>query len=109
MPGPEAVAEGRAVGHGVCFSAPPTADFGPGLEEMAEGRADGRGVAAPLLSPPTSGLGRRRWRSVPSEGTWLLVAGGLEKRDQPSQAFVVNDDNIYILRKYATFLHDPKP
>ena len=50
--GPEAVAEGCAVdaefaslrlspttsGRGVCFSAPPAADFGPGPEAVAEGR-----------------------------------------------------------------------
>ena len=58
---PEAVAEGRAVIPGTCFSASLTAVFGPGPEAAVEGCAAGRGICFLRLSPPTLGLARRRF------------------------------------------------
>ena len=51
------LAEGRAGGRGVCFSAPLVANFGPGLKAVEEGRAAGRGVCffAPLNDDIGSG------------------------------------------------------
>ena len=44
------------------LSSPLAADFGPGPEAAAEGRSAGRGVCCVCLAPPTSGLARRRQR-----------------------------------------------
>ena len=45
---------------GSLLSTPLAADFGPGPEAAAEGSAAGLGVFLLRLSPPTSGLARRR-------------------------------------------------
>ena len=47
---------------GELLSMPLAADFGPGPEAAAEGRSAGWGVCFLRLSPPTSGLARRRRR-----------------------------------------------
>ena len=58
-PGPEAVAEGRASGQGVCFSAPLATNLGPGPEAV-----EGAQVEAWLEEPAAAfGSGGSCWRS----------------------------------------------
>ena len=49
--------------------------FGPGPEAVAEGRASGQEFASLLLSQPTSGLARRRWRGLRSRVRCRLQVG----------------------------------
>ena len=83
-PGPEAVAEGRAAIPGTCFSASLTADFGPAPEAAAEGCTAGRGICFLRLSPPTSGLARRRrWRGAQLDRGFAFFASRRRLRAWP--------------------------
>ena len=63
-------AEGGTTIPGICFSASLAADFGPGPALVAEGCAAGWGTFFLHLSPPTSGLARRRRQ----RGTQLVLS-----------------------------------
>ena len=77
-PGPEAVAEERAVISGICFY------FGPGPEAAAKACTAGLGICFLRLSLPTSGLARRRRRrGAQLGGEFALYASRYQLRAWP--------------------------